>query len=198
MKTAYAGRFGSDEAGKLGLESLIDEGVNVDHASVADDARTQIAFVIVDERSGERTIIWKRDDNARLFARRCYPRSRLLGKDTPHDAARHCGGHCDGPSRARCGTVVSLDIDNMFDGVETLLGLTDIMIASSDLLKRVTGIRDKLSAMTEAASRYGCADRRHHAWDEGSQSTVRRSIHRHSSVCGARRLRRHNRSGRCF
>ena len=60
--TAYAGSFGSDDAGKLGLRSLMDEGVNVDHAVVIDNATTQVAFVVVDEGSGERTILWKRDE----------------------------------------------------------------------------------------------------------------------------------------
>jgi len=62
MKTAYAGRFGSDDAGTFGRESLVSEGVNVDHAETIDGATNQIAFIIIDERSGERTIIWDRDD----------------------------------------------------------------------------------------------------------------------------------------
>src|SRR5215472_9176002 len=32
MKTAYAGRFGSDQEGRFGLKSLQSEGVNVEHA----------------------------------------------------------------------------------------------------------------------------------------------------------------------
>src|SRR5438132_2678894 len=32
MKTAYAGRFGSDDAGTFGRESLAREGVNLDYA----------------------------------------------------------------------------------------------------------------------------------------------------------------------
>ncbi|HEY2847815.1 MAG TPA: carbohydrate kinase family protein, partial [Pyrinomonadaceae bacterium] len=156
FKTAYAGRFGSDEAGKLGLRSLVDEGINVDHAEVVSDARTQVAFIIVDERTGERTIIWKRDpklryspDNAPLELG-C---SAKILHMTPHDTAaaiRMAGAARD------AATIVSLDIDNTFDGLDDLLALTDIMIASSDLLERLTGTRDKLSAMTGVASRYGC------------------------------------------
>jgi sulfofructose kinase len=156
MKTAYAGRFGGDEAGKLGLESLIDEGVDVQHASVADDARTQVAFIIVDERSGERTIIWKRDDKLSYShddAPLDMARSAKILHMTPHDTA---AAIAMARVAREAGTVVSLDIDNMFEGVDELLELTDIMIASTELLERLTGIRDKLSAMTEAASRYGC------------------------------------------
>src|ERR1700755_1603575 len=34
LKTAYAGRFGSDPEGQFGLKSLVDEGVNCDFAEV--------------------------------------------------------------------------------------------------------------------------------------------------------------------
>ena len=54
LKTAYAGRFGTDSAGDFGLQTLCDEGVNVKFAEQIADARTQIAFIIIDERSGER------------------------------------------------------------------------------------------------------------------------------------------------
>ena len=62
MKTAYAGRFGSDDAGTFGRESLAKEGVNLDYAETIEGATTQLAFIIIDARSGERTIIWDRDE----------------------------------------------------------------------------------------------------------------------------------------
>src|SRR5882762_7021520 len=60
LKTAYAGRFGSDAEGVFGLASVKDEGVDVEFVEVIEDARTQLAFIIIDARSGERTIIWDR------------------------------------------------------------------------------------------------------------------------------------------
>jgi len=52
LKTAYAGRFGSDEAGRFGWRSVEDEGVNLDHAQTIEGADTQTAFIIIDARSG--------------------------------------------------------------------------------------------------------------------------------------------------
>ncbi len=57
-KTAYAGRFGADREGEIGIASLLAEGVNAEQAEVIHHARTQIAFSIIDEATGERTIIW--------------------------------------------------------------------------------------------------------------------------------------------
>ncbi|HLA96716.1 MAG TPA: carbohydrate kinase family protein, partial [Pyrinomonadaceae bacterium] len=88
LKTCYVGRFGDDEAGTFGLQTLRDEGVDVSLIAQIAGARTQIAFIIIDERSGERTVIWKRDaklaytsDNAPIEIVR---RSKVL-HFTPHD-----------------------------------------------------------------------------------------------------------------
>src|SRR3982751_5824139 len=62
LKTAYAGRFGSDPEGMFGLKTLKDDDVNCDFAEVVEGARNQIAFITIDARSGERTIVWDRDD----------------------------------------------------------------------------------------------------------------------------------------
>src|ERR1041385_642597 len=55
LKTAYAGRFGSDNEGKFGFAVLQDEGVNLEYAEVIEGARNQLAFIIIDERNGERS-----------------------------------------------------------------------------------------------------------------------------------------------
>src|SRR3954471_7346385 len=62
FKTAYAGRFGSDEAGRFGLLSIEYEDVNLDFAEMIEGAETQVAFIVIAEESGERTIVWDRDD----------------------------------------------------------------------------------------------------------------------------------------
>src|SRR4030095_15085577 len=62
LEDAYGGRFGSDQEGMFGLNTLKDDDVNVDFAEVVEGARNQIAFITIDVRSGERTIVWDRDD----------------------------------------------------------------------------------------------------------------------------------------
>src|SRR5438105_8742244 len=62
LRTAYAGRFGSDAAGLFGFATVKDEGVDVEFAQITAGARNQIAFIIIDSRSGERTIVWDRDE----------------------------------------------------------------------------------------------------------------------------------------
>jgi sulfofructose kinase len=156
MRTAYAGRFGDDAAGDFGMRSLIDEGVDVEYAERVRDAKTQIAFIVIDERSGERTVIWQRDaklayraDEAPLAAAR---RAKVL-HFTPHDT-----GACLAMAQAarEAGTIVSLDIDNIFDGVEDVLKHVDILIASAEFPARFLGISDTRAALAELRSKYGC------------------------------------------
>ena len=46
LRTAYAGRFGSDAEGRFGLETLRAEGVDVEFAQTIEGARNQIAFIV--------------------------------------------------------------------------------------------------------------------------------------------------------
>ncbi|HLL99648.1 MAG TPA: carbohydrate kinase family protein [Pyrinomonadaceae bacterium] len=155
LKTAYAGRFGKDGAGDFGLNTLIEEGVDVTRAEQIEGARTQIAFIVIDERSGERTVIWKRD--AKLsYAPEEAPieivRDTKVFHATPHDALA-----CARMARAArdAGAIVSIDIDNLFAGIEELLPLIDVFIASEEFPARLVGIKDKRRALREIKSRYG-------------------------------------------
>lgn len=157
LKTSYIGRFGSDAEGDLGWETLAREGVDLTWAERVEGARTQIAFIVIDVRNGERTVIWQRD--AKLaFSEEEAPveapeRARVL-HFTPHDA-RACLALA---RRAReAGTIVSIDIDNVFDGVDELLHYVDILITSAEFPGRLLGIHDSREALREFTARYGCA-----------------------------------------
>lgn len=86
LRTAYAGRFGSDAAGQFGLAALKDEGVDTEFAEVVEDARNQMAFIIVDARSGDRTILWDRDDRLGYSATEAPTRIAAQGRVLHLDA----------------------------------------------------------------------------------------------------------------
>lgn len=157
MKTAYAGRFGGDRAGEIGLASLVDEGVDVSFTETIDEAKTQVAFIMIDAASGERTILWQRDE---LLA---YDEI-----DAPVDAAARCKVLHMTPHDTRAcirmaakaktnGAVISVDIDNLFDGIEDLLPLVDICITSAEFPQRLLGPTDLKQGLREISSRFGCA-----------------------------------------
>ena len=157
LKAAYAGRFGSDQEGLFGLKTLQDDDVNVDFAEVVEGARNQIAFIIVDARSGERTIIWDRDERLAYKADEAPVEFGHSGRVLHLDA--HDPPACVRLAQAarESGTIVSADIDNVYDGLPELLPLIDILIGSKEFPERVTGVRDERAALVELKSRYGCA-----------------------------------------
>jgi sugar/nucleoside kinase (ribokinase family) len=55
------------------------------------------------------------------------------------------------------GTVVSADIDNIYDGLPELLPLIDILITSKEFPRRLTGLADGREALKEVKARTGCA-----------------------------------------
>lgn len=153
--TAYAGRFGSDAEGSFGLASLKDEGIDTEFAEVVEGARNQIAFIIIDERNGERTIIWDRDERLAYKAVDAPVALAASGRVLHMDA--HDPPACAAMARAArdAGTIVSADIDNIYDGLPELLPLIDILISSTEFPFRLTGIHDERAALLEIRARYG-------------------------------------------
>ena len=153
MKTAYAGRFGSDDAGRFGLESLRAEGVDVSFAEVVEGAENQIAYILIDERTGERTVIWDRDE--RLYYRESEAprgfaqRGRVLHRDG-HDTRARAQVAREGRA---AGTVVSLDVDNVYEGLEELLPHVDVLVSSQEFPRRLTGIDGEHAALVEMKAR---------------------------------------------
>jgi sulfofructose kinase len=157
LKTAYAGRFGSDAEGKFGLAAIKAEGVDLNFAEVIEGARNQIAFIIIDVRNGERTIIWDRDD------RLGYQPDEAPLELATRGRVLHLDAH-DPPACARMaqaarasGAIISADIDNVYDGLPALLPLIDMLIVSKEFPHRLTGISDERTSLVELKARYGCA-----------------------------------------
>ena len=157
LKAAYAGRFGGDSAGDFGLQTLVEEGVDVRFAEQIEGAKTQIAFIIIDERSGERTIIWQRDKLLSYGEADAPCEIANLGKVlhfTPHDT-RAC---IKLARKARAsGTIVSIDVDNLSEDIEQLLPLVDILIASQEFPEKLFGITETKAALRKLKTTFGCA-----------------------------------------
>jgi sugar/nucleoside kinase (ribokinase family) len=157
MRTTYAGRFGNDAEGGFGLQSLKDEGIDVEFAEVIEGARTQVGYIFIEAKGGERTVLWKRDERITYteldapiqFARR----ARVLHLDA-HDPPA-----CTRMAREarEAGTIVSADIDNVYDGLLEFLPLIDVLISSKEFPRLLTGINDPQAALTEIKAKYGCA-----------------------------------------
>jgi sugar/nucleoside kinase (ribokinase family) len=156
LTTAYVGRFGDDREGDFGLQTLRDEAVDISFSKQIAGAKTQIAFIVIDERNGERTVIWHRDKLLAYEEKDAPIEASALGKVlhfTPHDT-RAC---LQIARKARAeNTIVSLDADNVFDGINELLPHVDILISSIEFPEKLLGIKDPKKSLSEIKSRFGC------------------------------------------
>ena len=138
-RARYVGCFGDDENGGQGRSSLADEGVDISACRVASDTRNGMSVILVDERTGERTVLWSRDAGLKLRPEDVDPAAvcagRLLLVDC-HDtaastvAARHA---------RRAGVRTVIDVERVRDGIDELLAEIDMIITARDFPAALTG-----------------------------------------------------------
>ena len=155
MRARYIGSVGSDDLGQFQIESLASEGVESSGVKVVEAAESQTAFIIIDEATGERTILWNRAERLTIGEDEVdfdlVTSGRVLLLDG-HDV----GASIQAAKYARRASVPTvLDIDNFYKGAEELLPLIDFNICSSDFPKRVTGEPDLKLALKKLHEQTG-------------------------------------------
>ena len=155
LRTRHVGRVGSDETGALQLASLDAEGVERSECRVVEGAESQIAFIVVEAGSGERTILWRRDHRASILVDEVDEEISCSGR------VLHLDGHnveaeIAAATWARAaGIPVSIDVDFDYGG-ERLYPLVDYFIPSADFPAQMTGVADERTALAALRERFGC------------------------------------------
>ena len=155
LRAKYIGTVGDDERGRIQMESLRSSGVNLDHVQLRRGCPNQSAYIIVDRSTGERTVLWRRDDCLRIdpaeIAEDQITCARLLhidGHDTPAVA------HAAAIAR-RHGIPVTVDVDTIYHGFDRVLPNVDYLVASSEFPSNWTGNRDPFEAIESLQNEYG-------------------------------------------
>jgi sulfofructose kinase len=148
-KTKYIGKVGSDEFGRLSLESIRQEGVDISSVTTEPDTPNQLGMIIVEAVSGDRTILWKRDD------RLMYRAGELRREEICSGKILHLDGHDIRAAiqavrwAAEEGIPTVIDIDKVESLTPELIEGIDFVIASSRFPGLFTGISDREKALTE-------------------------------------------------
>ncbi len=155
-RARYVGRFGDDDLGRLGLSSLADEGVDTSAAQTV-TARTRSAIVLVDGRTGDRTVLWDRDASLALRAGDVgddvWTSARVL-----HVDCEDIGAATAAAKAARgAGTLTVIDVEAVLPGVPALLRHIDVIIASEGFPEKLTGHKDTGTALAAMSREYGPA-----------------------------------------
>jgi len=155
LRSRYVGKIGDDSAGRLQREEFAREGVEARLIEVPNCA-SQLAFIIVDECTGERTILWQRDDQLDLLPEE-LPQEWIRGARLVHVDGHPCAPAAAAARWAReADAVVTADLDNLYPGIEALLEGVDFMIGSREFPERLLGIPDLLESLPKITRRFGC------------------------------------------
>ena len=147
LKVKYIGTVGDDERGRIQMESLRGSGINLDDVEVRANCANQTAYILIDRTTGERTVLWRRDDCLQLHPDGITPEkitcARLL----------HIDGH-DTAAVARAAEIarrhnmpVTVDVDTIYHGFDQVLPHVTHLVASSEFPVQWTNERDPFKAL---------------------------------------------------
>jgi len=149
VKTKYVGKVGNDELGQFSLHSIRQKGVDISSVMTEPHATNQFAMIIVDGSTGERTILWSRDD------RLMYREGELRKDEVSFGKILHLDGH-DIHAALQCtrwakqeGITTVIDLDKVEPLTSELIKRIDFVITSARFPALYTGISDREKALIE-------------------------------------------------
>jgi sulfofructose kinase len=150
-RTAYIGSFGDGIIGQLSRRSLAEEGVDLAGAVERAGVANQMAVILIDRASGERTVLMHRPAALVLrpeeLRRDLVVAGRVLHLDGfDLDAALTAAAW----ARA-AGVPTVVDVDTRSGEIEKLLAATDCVIVSQEFATDFTGVEDVDSALDRLA-----------------------------------------------
>lgn len=155
LRTRYIGKVGDDTAANLHRAEFARLGIET-HILTAPACGSQQAFILVDD-TGERTVLWKRDDRLTLrpeeLRREWVVGSRVLHVDG-HDTA---AATLAATWAREAGIPVVADLDELYPGIQELLPKVDYLVTSRDVPGKLLGEPDLRKSLPALHSRYRCA-----------------------------------------
>lgn len=154
LSAAFAGTVGDDADGRMILEDFARQGVDTSMVKVRKGATSAIAYLWIEEQTGNRSCAWTREGLDELTEDEICPEiiasARILHLDG-HNAA---GALAAAKVARDSGVIVNYDAGTLRDGTEELLPLADIMICSEEFIQKLTGLNDTERAVREVWAKY--------------------------------------------
>ncbi len=151
LRAGYLGPLGNDDNGRLIRSELARRGVDLSQVLVR-DAPTRFAIILVDESTGERTVLWHRDpaldiqddiDPAVLTA-------RVLHVDDVDERAAIRTAR----AAAARGVIVTSDLDRVTEHTTDLVASVSIPIFAEHVPPTLTGERDPERALRKLRNQH--------------------------------------------
>ena len=138
-KTAFLGVVGDDQVGEDIIQEFNREKVDTRHVQVKAGKESALAYCWVEQKSGKRSIVWSKGTAMPMDAKAVdmdfISSLKLLHLDGHNTEAAIWAAKT---AKAN-GVIVSLDAGSILPGIETLVELSDICIASEFFARKYTG-----------------------------------------------------------
>ncbi len=155
LRAKYVGSVGDDERGRILLRSLGKFGIDTSDVQMRRNCPNQSAYIVIDQTTGERTILWQRPNCLKIVPEQIAPEQILCAK------LLHIDGH-DTPAvehAARIarqnGIPVTVDVDTIYRGFDRVLPYVDYLIASTNFPVEWTSERDPCRALELIQAEFG-------------------------------------------
>jgi sulfofructose kinase len=153
LRCKYVGVSGTDENGRRLRAELARRRVDVEDLIIR-DAENQFAVILVDETTGERIVLWDRDERLCLRERElpleALAAARVVHVDDVDDDAAIRAARLG----LAAGAIVTSDIDRLTDRTEELAASVTHAIFAEHVPPRLTGIDDMERALRKLRTRY--------------------------------------------
>jgi sugar/nucleoside kinase (ribokinase family) len=157
LRAALLSAVGDDAAAETILEPLREAGVDLAGVRVVPGADSQLSVIVVDRKTGERTVLWHRDPRlsvrVRQVSREEIEQGRVLHVDAQDPELSTWAA---GVAR-EAGIPVVLDADTPTPGIDALLRRVDFPIVSREFAEKHFGTRNPpefLRGLTALGARF--------------------------------------------
>jgi sugar/nucleoside kinase (ribokinase family) len=146
LRAAYLGSVGNDHHGRLIVDELRQRGIDVSQVQTRECAN-RFAVITVDESSGDRMVLWDRDERLNLhssdIAAALVGSARVVHVDDEDQDAAIAAAEIAGAA----GVLVTGDIERVTDRTKRLIGAVSVPVFAQHLLPAITGERDPETAL---------------------------------------------------
>jgi sulfofructose kinase len=161
-RVKFIGKVGDDDFGEYVLSELGREGVDTEEVVVERGKTSQFAFIMVDEHTGKRTILWTRGSVSNLSPHDVMRESVRSGEILLVDDLEVEAALSAAALARETGVQVVVDASSNRKGMKKLARLADHLIATESFVHSLTGVGsvvDGLVMLAKSGPRVACATR---------------------------------------
>jgi sugar/nucleoside kinase (ribokinase family) len=150
----YIGRFGGDDLGALSLASLTAEGVDTTACRTIAGATNQFAVILVDARSGDRTVLWDRHPALAMTAADVDGEAVTSGRVLIVDCHETAASTQAARDARLAGIPTIIDVERVRPGTAEMLQHIDAVIAAQSFPGELTGYDEPGRALDAIAREF--------------------------------------------